>query len=68
METPEEILELALSTRDMSVVQRWWQAGGDMLGFLRAAQARMDTCTHVRELMTKAGLDKVYPVQPPRGE
>ena len=63
METPEGILELALSTRDMSVVQRWWQEGGDMIAFLGAAQARMDTCAHVRELMTSAGLDKVYPVQ-----
>ncbi len=62
MKTAEEILELALSQRDMSVVERWWQEGGDMLAFLRAAQARMDKCERVRELMTGAGLDKIYPV------
>ena len=60
--SPEEILAQAVRDDDPKLIERWWNAGGDMVECIRLMQTRADECPRVRAFMRACGLDRVYKV------
>lgn len=63
MTSPEQILEEAAAAQDPSIVERWWNEGGNMIAFLRIAQERASTDERVQSLMQECGLDAIHPIR-----